>query len=279
MTFTLGFSGGPLVDSSDRVVGVCSFGSRVGTGAFTGQASYTPNTYILNYLTDLPPSKFLRGSNACANAETLRSLSYFDLMELSSTWDAPLNKDQCVCCCRALTKSINAAVYKSLASRDCLPGSCPGERLSAQIRAIELDLIKKNPDIAKLSDLYHNVGIIYAEAFTDPDRLSKDEKAKIHLAFGSFLRDIATNETTAPLPEFSDAPLYALRAYAQAEWIRPKRTLYGDIADLFALVGDRTKAAKARILMKPWRLGYNVIRRSVLYAAWASPKTESELKQ
>ncbi|SRR6266478_639928 len=213
---SLGFSGGPLVDSLGRVVGICSSGDTLALSQAVARASYTPVTYLTTSLADnIPQSQFFSGAAACRNAHSLSSLTFFDFQELSAPWRSSAgvlsDASTCVCCCESLSHASNAMLATGLSTK-CSPPFCLTERFEATRKAVSVFLNQLGPDIKKLALSYRALYDLTKEINSEHS-LGVLTRWESDITFAEIAADISRRPELVGLPYFSSAQTDAADTY------------------------------------------------------------------
>lgn len=265
---SLGFSGGPLVDSLGRVVGICSWGDTLALSQAVARASYTPVTYLTNSLIDhIPQSQFFTGGVACQNAHSLPSLTFFDFQELSAPWrssaGALSDASTCVCCCESLSHASNAMLATGLSAR-CAPPFCLTERFEATRKAVSLFLNQFAPDAPKLALSYRALYELRKEIDSDHS-IAVLTRWQSDITFAEIASDISSRREFLRFPYLSSARTDAIDAYIalMKEFAKPTDTdkthevaksesqAYYDVATFLSetLDSDNQRGFQAAILL------------------------------
>lgn len=245
---TLGYSGGPLVNTSGDVVAVASWGD-VSIGNQIVRGSYVPSLYVLRYFLDrAPTSVLLAAADACDHIHSLPYLTSFDWQELSARWNTQANllqnAEQCTCCCESLDKARNALGAPSVIG-SCAPPFCAERRFYALAETVSLALQTKSTD-AGTARAYQSLKLAFAQI--DVKKLPAEKQSYLLTRFGTTLSEIATNDETSHDPAFSDARGIAIAALERSQQIKEIPENYFVMAELFKSVGDKIHAAAADVL-------------------------------
>lgn len=256
-----GFSGGPLLDVSGRVVGICSYGTTIPFSQQTIEEFYVPATFLLRfYLRTLPPSSFFTASDVCGKIKNLPTLTVFDWQQISAPWvQAPAksftDETQCRCCCEAMNKTPNALLYSRFNTSNCTPPFCAEEVLYVEERTMNVEVSHPGPvNTEILSHLYTITRETYQAVVrshpisADKPPLDVNHLVAIHLSYADTLARIATDPVASHQPQLADAGGYALVAYEESQALRQDADVYGSMSNLLHQQGDTTGATAAELL-------------------------------
>jgi hypothetical protein len=249
-TIKPGYSGGPLLDESGKVLGVCSHGTVDLTGNATW-VSYTPIRFFLFRMEKLVP---VSHTIDCAYIKKLDRLTSVDLFELSTPWQANPNifgaTDQCVCCCDALSKTSSALLGLRFDNQKCTPPSpnCTPQVIFASVRAMSLELNLNPPDVKVASAWYGRLQNLYFNFGMKEESFSSDTRESIDVAVGDMFAMIAKDPALQRLPQFKAAASNALMAYLNSNRIKPRSDVYRKMTSLFELQGEQTAAIASGVL-------------------------------
>jgi Trypsin-like peptidase domain len=247
----VGFSGGPLVDESGRVVGVCSFGTELPLRPDTYNESYVPAGFILRfYLNSLPPSPFFGASSVCDRLRPFPSLTSFDLQQIAVPWaqnpSSFSDPAVCTCCCESLGKSPNGLLPSALSgAAACAPPWCPETSFYASFRALRSELQLLGGSEVALTSLYREVSVAYY-AVLSRGTVSNANLAAIHRVYGDSMTALASEPTMVKF----ESELYgrALSAYDRSVKLAPNKEVYASMGQILQNQGDLRGALAAQVL-------------------------------
>lgn len=245
---TPGYSGGPLLNASDDIVAIASWGDTIANSVIT-RASYLPSAYILRYFPKhIPPPSNLTAADACAYAQPLPFLTAFDWAELSSRWIAHKEllqtPDQCTCCCASLDKTRNP-VSAPQAGGSCAPPFCAEQRLYGLSNQVLLALETHSVD-ADTTAAYKAMELTISRISIA--QTAEGKRMEIYQTIATVYRKIAISDEVAKNPSFRDASKIALWALERNQQIHEVPQNYLQMSDLFRIQGDDVNAAAATVL-------------------------------
>lgn len=224
---TLGYSGGPLVNASNNIVAIDSWGDVV-LGNQIFRASYLPAPYIVSFLMPLIP---LRSPLSCSTAGSLPFLTAFDWAELSQSWtgnSSALNSpDQCTCCCQSLDKAKNVVLTKPLQS-SCTPPFCAQKNIFGLTNGLNT-LIAAGADTDRTAVVYG--GLRDAIASSDLSGLSVEEKKRLYSNAGRAFAALADHTSDSVLSK--TISIDALMNLQTGQLLQPSQRDYSTMSILF----------------------------------------------
>lgn len=243
----VGYSGGPLVNSSNNIVGIASWGNGIGAGATGGQildATYLPSTYIAFYFLSLvQPSPWFSGTQGCTNNQALPYLTLIDMGELFPVSVTTPSTAQCTCCCQLLPRAPNA--LNSRVPTSCqLQASCSQQQIFPLARSIQLAAITGNVDSNTVSEY---IQLRKAVAGVQSSQLTDEQKSKLYGSFGSASAALAT-KYAATSGAFASTPEDALIAFKKQSNITEDFTMYQTVSSVLTSQGEATRAGAATLL-------------------------------
>lgn len=242
---TTGYSGGPLVSDSGKIIAVTSWGDLLQGTNVVVKASFVPAPYILRYFSHREPdSNVFTEAQACTTANNLLSLTFFDWDQISKPWfKTPISLGQCGCYCSCLGKRASFTNVPPLSDAcSAAPPFCTANTFYALANDIKIGIFTGSLETAKYESLKK------AFAAVNFKKIDIAEQKKILNAYGSTLDLIASSPTTEGVEAFKDASGLSLSAYIKVLSYSDDAHTYSAVGNIFARMNDAKASAAANIL-------------------------------
>lgn len=243
----VGFSGGPLINSSGMIVGIASWGLRPDGAPDTGTqivtATYLPGIYITRDLTPrLASSAWLKSPAGCTNTANIRPLTALDTSEM---FPADPAASDCPCCCSSLSRSPNSTNTRIGNSTCAQQSDCQQYPAFVLANAVRLAANTNTVDDKTVKDYLALRAVL---ASPDTARLPADQRAKLYDAFGSTGLALVISPAASNFSALSGVSQDALVAYKKRAAITITPAMYANVARLWSQKGNPTHAADAKVM-------------------------------
>jgi hypothetical protein len=239
---TLGYSGGPLLNASNNIVAIDSWGDIV-LGNQIFRASYLPTAYVVSFLMPLVNTP---ASLSCSSASSMPFLTAFDWAELSKQWtgdSSVLNSPiQCACCCQSLDKAKNVILTKPLQS-SCTPPFCAQRNIFGLTNGLHA-LIAAGADETRTTGIYKSLRNVIASS--DLDAVSPNERKQLYSNAGHAFAAFATHTADPQISKVASSD--ALVSLQKGQLLQPTESDYYTMSDLFKKDNDTDSSVAASIL-------------------------------
>lgn len=235
-----GFSGGPLLNASNRVVGIDSWGETETLSVKVNQAYFTPVKFFMRK-SPLPPSAILADHKEACNlvlSSEFVTTTFFTLQQVLRTFTSLSGDDKaaCTCCCAVLRKYPHVPDLSALPKLTCEPDSiCPEISFLRAVASWDLHPSVAAPQMAaSLSFIQHE-----QKFNSDPFKLASYQGTFGEFAAKQFTASLApTSLTTNNSVEHSlvTSGMWALKRSAD---ISPSSEKYNVLANALHVSGHR----------------------------------------
>jgi hypothetical protein len=245
---TVGYSGGPLIDQTGRVVGTASYGDVIGDTGVVARQLYLPAAYLLNFLLPgVKPSSHWGGGQGCAFASTIHSLTIADWVELSGQWRSTQspNQQECDCCCHSMDKMRSQYTPSPLTLQCGAPFACSLNRLYGLANAIKVASASEstgpgtNALVSAFKAAYNPAVLADLPAQNRKEFLSGVGQSLANLSV-EFAND---KSQTSP-----DVGSFAVTVLLESQKVKESSSDYDAMSNVFAAYNDETNETAADIL-------------------------------
>lgn len=243
---TLGYSGGPLTNSSGDIVGIASWGDR-GVGEQIVRTSYISSIYIRRFFDQKsPPSGWINSAAGCQNTKSLKYLTVFDFNELfpKSLQTAPTD-DQCSCCCDSLDRAPYDSDVPASMNSCQKPPFCSEKKYYAAMNTVRLAIETKTVDQDTVNTY---VAMRAAFAAIDMSKVPAAKQADLYNSFALTGALLSSAPHPSSVSSLSFARTDALIAYKKSVQIVEIPETYFKMGSLLQEQGDVVPSTAANLL-------------------------------